>query len=139
MHAACPSPAAAFFHVLSKDFVRLCRSNRYTCTNAASSFVHFFHVTTAEKEGRPNQYLAQTFRDRRRRVVAVGNATTYLSSYRRRTFLTSVSGLVRSTEYLIVPLYGTLGEFEASHTVTNLRAAGTAIRGHMDRDKLGIT
>lgn len=24
----------------------------------ASSFVHFFHVTTAEKEGRPNQYLS---------------------------------------------------------------------------------
>lgn len=33
-----------------------CRSNRYTCTNAASSFVHFFfHVTTAGKRaGRIN-------------------------------------------------------------------------------------
>lgn len=44
------------FSLSLSPFLSFCRSNRYTCTNAASSLVHFFfHVTTAGKRaGRIN-------------------------------------------------------------------------------------
>lgn len=53
---------------LSLSFFRsLCRSNRYTCTNAASSFVHFFfHVTTAGKRAGESISHTETFRPRPR-------------------------------------------------------------------------
>ena len=121
----CISPSWLVFRVFSKDFVRLSlslplslslsrRSNRYTCTNAASSFVHFFHVTAAEKEGRPNQYLTH----RLFMIVDVQRHTPLPAEVRCSPSIEEerLLEIARSTEYLIIPLHDSSRELETLHT-----------------------
>lgn len=91
-----------------------CRSNRYTCTNAASSFVHFFfHVTTAGKRaGRIN------ISHRRFDLVLVAVAAS--SSYPSKVVLivseSKSGGTKRISESLInLPFYHTSTDARETH------------------------